>query len=71
MPDTGVHRQRTVAAAAFAGVIAFRQLQFRVAEVDGRLFEGGWRSLRIWDFEVLADADGVASRLAPVIEAVG
>lgn len=46
-----------------------RQNVKRDRDVDARLSEAGWRSLRVWDFEVLRDADGVAARLAPVIEA--
>jgi DNA mismatch endonuclease (patch repair protein) len=41
----------------------------RDREVDAELFRLGWRSLRVWDFEVLSDADAVAARLAPVIQA--
>lgn len=39
----------------------------RDREVDALLFEAGWRSVRVWDFEVLADADAVARRVAPVV----
>jgi DNA mismatch endonuclease (patch repair protein) len=41
----------------------------RDREVDARLTEAGWRSLRVWDFEVMADADAVVARMAPLIEA--
>jgi DNA mismatch endonuclease, patch repair protein len=41
----------------------------RDREVDTLLFEVNWRSIRVWDFEVLEDPDAVARRLAPVIEA--
>jgi DNA mismatch endonuclease (patch repair protein) len=41
----------------------------RDREVDAHLFAAGWRSFRVWDFEILQDADAVAARLAPVIEA--
>lgn len=46
-----------------------RQNIKRDREVDARLFADGWRSLRVWDFEILQDADAVAARLAPLIEA--
>jgi len=46
-----------------------RQNIKRDREVDAWLFAAGWRSIRVWDFEVLQDADAVAARLAPVIEA--
>jgi DNA mismatch endonuclease (patch repair protein) len=46
-----------------------RQNMRRDREVDARLLEAGWRSIRVWDFEVLQDADAVATRLAPLIEA--
>ena len=48
-----------------------RRNMARDREVDVRLFEMGWRSVRVWDFEILADPDRVAARLAPVIEAAG
>jgi DNA mismatch endonuclease, patch repair protein len=37
----------------------------RDREVNSLLFEAGWRVLRVWDFEVLADAARVARRLRP------
>ncbi len=42
----------------------------RDREVDAQLFAMGWRSCRVWDFEVLADPDEVAYRLAAVVRAV-
>lgn len=39
----------------------------RDREVDSALFELGWRSVRIWDFEILKDPDKVARRLAPLL----
>ena len=41
----------------------------RDREVNRALFDTGWRCIRVWDFEVLADPDAVAARLAPVISA--
>jgi DNA mismatch endonuclease, patch repair protein len=42
----------------------------RDKEVDAQLFDLGWRSCRVWDFEILANADAVASRLAALVKAV-
>ena len=41
----------------------------RDREVDAELFAQGWRSCRVWDFEVLDDPDEVAARLAALIRA--
>jgi DNA mismatch endonuclease, patch repair protein len=40
----------------------------RDREVDAALFDLGWRSIRVWDFDVLTDADAVVRRLGPVID---
>jgi DNA mismatch endonuclease (patch repair protein) len=39
----------------------------RDKEVDSALFDIGWRSVRVWDFEVLKDPDRVVRRLAPLL----
>jgi DNA mismatch endonuclease, patch repair protein len=41
--------------------------QLRDRRVDAELVAAGWRSLRMWDFEVERDPDGAAKR---VIEAL-
>jgi len=37
----------------------------RDREVDSDLLSQGWRSIRVWDFEILENSDRVALRLAP------
>jgi DNA mismatch endonuclease (patch repair protein) len=39
----------------------------RDLEVNTLLHEAGWRSVRIWDFDVLADPDAVAALLIPLL----
>lgn len=41
--------------------------QERDRRVDGELTELGWRVLRLWDFEVEADADVAAERVASLL----
>lgn len=39
----------------------------RDREVNSRLFADGWTVVRVWDFEVLRDADAVVRRLRPLL----
>lgn len=43
----------------------------RDREVDTQLLEAGWRSIRVWDFDVLREADLVAARMDPFIQSAG
>jgi DNA mismatch endonuclease (patch repair protein) len=48
-----------------------KKIQANVARdrrVDSELEEEGWRVLRIWDFEIKKDLDGVVTRVAETLD---